>query len=351
MVEQKLLPVTDLRLDPNNPRLPSYVDTSDEEQIFEFLAKSSAIDELVSAIGTNDYFASEPLIGVVEDDEVVIVEGNRRLTALKILGGDVFEGMPKKLQSIVDDAAFHPESVPVDLYPARVDVLTYLGNKHIAGVKPWGALAKARYVKQLFENFGGVGGYQDRVKRVARSIGSRSDFIARSLKALEAYEVAEEQEFFGLDGVDETSVKFSLLSTALDYEGVQDFVYEDADVPFDERTLIQENLRKLFDWMFAKGANGKTRLGESRNLSKLSQVVASQPALTAFERGFTLEQAYKTTDGIDREFDRLTAAVLSGLREANSIVADVQVTQDRIVDADSIRKQARQLNNHFKDDD
>jgi len=351
MVKQQDMRVSDLLLDPHNPRLPSYVNRDDEQQIFEFLAKSSSIDELVSAIGTNNYFVSEPLIGVMNGQKAVIVEGNRRLTALKILAGEVFEGIPNKLLSIVEEASYRPEIVPVALYDSRDNVLTYLGNKHIAGVKPWGALAKARYVKQLFENFGGDGDYQARVRKVARSIGSRADFIARSLKALEAYEFAEDRAFFQLEGVDEASVKFSLLSTALDYEGIQDFVYEDADVPFDQRKIIHDNLKKIFSWLFEKGADNKTRLGESRNLSKLTQVVSSTQALNSFERGLTLDQAYKTTDGIDIEYDKLATSVLSSLRDANSIVADVQVTNDRRQDAESIVKQAKQLSNHFKDDD
>lgn len=346
-IETKKINVSDLLLDHDNPRLPGYLER-EQDNMFEFLSKTSAIEELVSAIGANGFFDSEPLIGVTHKDDIIIVEGNRRLTALKLLNGKIFDGMSKKLYDAIGNAKIIPSEVSVAIYDTRADVLNYLGNKHIAGVKPWGALAKARYAKQLLDLQPEDNSYQDRIKEIARSIGSRADFLSRALKALDAYELAQKEEFFGLNGVNEETVKFSLLGTALDYEGIQEFVYENTEIEFSDRKFINKHLKELFSWMFEKDETGKTRLGESRNLRELTKVVVSEEGLKKFRQGMSLSQAYKMTDGLAQEYDILATQIQNSLREANSIVADVDVSEDREGTARSIFKQAQQLRNAFE---
>jgi hypothetical protein len=346
-IETKKMNVSNLLLDDDNPRLPGYLDR-EQENMFEFLAKNSAIEELVSAIGANGFFESEPLIGVPHNKSIIIVEGNRRLTALKLLNDETFEGISKKLKDAISYAKHKPAEVSVAIYESRADVLNYLGNKHIAGVKPWGALAKARYAKQLLDLQSTDNSYQERIREVARSIGSRSDFLSRALKALDAYQIAQSNEFFGLIGVDEETVKFSLLGTALDYEGIQDFVYENTEIEFSDRKFITEHLKELFSWMFEKDETGKTRVGESRNLRELTKVVVSAEGLKKFRQGMSLSQAYKMTDGLAQEYDTLATKIQNSLREANSIVADVDVSEEREDTARSIFKQAQQLRNAFE---
>ena len=350
-LDTKPLQVDDLRLDPDNPRLPSSLERT-PEAILQFLAESSSIDELISAIGANGYFDSEPLIGVpTNEGSYIIVEGNRRLTALKLLAGEKIAEPGRRIRDALEIAEYRPEQVPVALYESRTDVLNYLGNKHIAGVKPWGALAKARYARQLFANAPADLEYSEKIRHVARMIGSRSDFIGRALKALDAYNVAESNAFFALKGVDEDTVKFSLLGTALDYEGIQNYVYVDAEKSVDQRELIEEHVKNLFSWMFEKDDRGRTRVGESRNLSQLSKVVAHAGALDSFVKGTSLEQAFRLTDGINEEFDSLTITINSKLRDANSIAAEVDFSDDRLGVLTSIARQARNLRNSFEEND
>jgi len=342
------LHVDDLRLDPDNPRLPTHVNR-DEADMLRFLAESSSIEELISAIGSNGYFGAEPLIGIQDANggRTIIVEGNRRLTALKLLNRVTYEGIPKKVLDAVNSAKERPTSVNVALYETRSDILNCLGNKHIAGVKPWGALAKARYAKQLLDTTPMEDEIGERVRAVAQSIGSRSDFISRSIKAYEAYQYAEKRGFFGLQTVNEETVKFSLLGTALDYDGIQQFVYDDVDIDFDSRTFKEAHLKELFSWMFEKTDKGKTRLGESRNLKELSKVVASEEGLRLFRTGVSLDQAFRLTDGIEQDYDSLSSTIYESLREANSIVADVKRSDQRFDMARSIVKQSIQLRNAF----
>ena len=338
-----------LEFDKENPRLPSYIDR-EQKTIFKFLAETASINELASSIGQQGFFSGEPLIGVYTggEENVCVVEGNRRLAALKLLSGDKFENMSKGLSNLVEEAHHKPTKVPIAIYENRNDVLNYLGNKHIAGVKPWGSLAKARYIKQLFEMSYGSKNSQKRVKIVAKSIGTRSDMIRKSLQGLEIYECAEEKDFFNLEGVDETRVKFSILTTALGYKEFQDFVYESSQKDFLNRKLKENELKELFKWLFQCQDNGKTMLGESRNLKKLAYVIASDEGLKKFRNGLTLEQAFALTNGINAQYDSVATEIKSRLQTANSIVADVDKTNVRLEDARSILRQAERLSSTFE---
>lgn len=343
------LNIEDLELDPENPRLPRHV-RRDQDQMLEFLARSSSIDELMSAIAENGFFGGETLIAVKRGNKYVVVEGNRRLTALRLLQGKEYEGISKRVCEIRDAAKNKPSSVPVSVYESRNEVLNYLGNRHIAGVKQWGALAKARYIQMLFNETGEKLSFSERCRLVAKTIGSRSNFISKSMRAMKLYDIAENSDFFDHEELDEDKVKFSLLSTAVDYEGIKTFLYNAApeDEPEDDAEPDFDHLKQLFEWMFVKNGD-RPALGESRNISKLSKVLLHSNALKEFENGATLEQAYLLTEGVNEDFDKTLYDIQNGLRDANSLVADVDKTDRRIDLVQSVFRQAKTLNRSMED--
>lgn len=347
------LDIEPLILDPDNPRLPNFVGR-EQGVILEYLTRSSAVDELIDAIGENGYFADEPIIGVREHDGgvVTIVEGNRRLTALKLLARyrdysdediDKETTLPAKVRNSLKAAKHHPETVPVAIHTARESVLVYLGNKHIAGVKPWGSLAKAKYVQQLMDQpqFQD-GNFSERVRNVARSIGSRSDYIKRALRALQAYNDARDHDYFGLQGLTEDKVKFSRLSSALDYSGIISFATGE-DEPEYPVAYNMDELRDLFKWLFVEDDDGNTVVGDTRNLRQLSNVLEKPEALMAIRRGKTLTAAYRMTSSLGADFDKMLSDALTNLQSANAIAPEIDASEPRIDDANALFKQARAL--------
>ena len=79
------LPVKELRFDPKKPRLPSRIDSTNEQEIFDFMIRRGNVVELMGAIGEEGYFAGEPLLVVKAENEEIydVVEGNRRLAAVR----------------------------------------------------------------------------------------------------------------------------------------------------------------------------------------------------------------------------------------------------------------------------
>ena len=87
--ERRDLPVADLLLDPENPRLPEDLQGADQPELLRYLNDETVLEEIIRSLNDNGFFEHEPLIAY-EDDELegyVVLEGNRRLAALKVLLG------------------------------------------------------------------------------------------------------------------------------------------------------------------------------------------------------------------------------------------------------------------------
>ncbi|OWK69212.1 hypothetical protein [Pedobacter sp. AJM] len=77
--------VSSLHLDINNPRIKYRGIPLNQTQIIDFLIKSEKVYELAKKISEEGYFVGEAPIICIENDKKVVLEGNRRTAALKIL--------------------------------------------------------------------------------------------------------------------------------------------------------------------------------------------------------------------------------------------------------------------------
>jgi ParB-like chromosome segregation protein Spo0J len=134
--------------------LPESLDRSQEAMI-DYIAASTSIEELMEAIAENDFFPGEPLIVVPVEkgsDQYYVLEGNRRLTTVKLLNDPKECSNPgERMHNISTVARYKPKELPVVIRESRSEVLPYLGFRHITGVKQWEPLVKARYIEQLFD--------------------------------------------------------------------------------------------------------------------------------------------------------------------------------------------------------
>jgi hypothetical protein len=328
-------------LDHENPRLPESVKRTQESMI-DYIAETTSIEELMQAIGENGYFPGEPVIAVPHEtkrDKLVVVEGNRRLTALKLLQDPNACSSPgARIREISSEARHTPKTVPVVIRPSRADVLPYLGFRHITGVKQWEPLAKARYIEQLFELTSKDLPPKKRYGEVARAIGSRRDHIKRNLDALAVYKEMKDNDFYDIEGLDEESIKFSVLSTALADDRIGVFVgisIKDEDDGFQPRDPIVDGdalkpaeVFELTHWLFEKDSKGKTKVGESRNLRYLAAVLDNPKAIAAFRNNAPLKIAYQLTVDSTLDFVELLFNAEGALTEAAGMVANVAYTED-----------------------
>ncbi len=82
---EKNVSVTSLVLDTRNPRIPAASRRVKERDVIAHLIEHDKVYELAQAITEQGFFPTEILIGLEEGGKKVILEGNRRLAALKLL--------------------------------------------------------------------------------------------------------------------------------------------------------------------------------------------------------------------------------------------------------------------------
>ncbi|HSH62411.1 MAG TPA: ParB N-terminal domain-containing protein [Acidimicrobiales bacterium] len=294
----QMLPLAALEFDPENPRLPRGVDTSDFSEVLEWMLRDASLVELMGSIGGQGYFAGEPVLvcPARTGGKLLVVEGNRRLAATLLLNNPSLAPVRKhSVEEAAAQADQRPQELPAIVFPLREEILNYLGYRHVTGVKQWTPLAKARYLAQLRERAKRSG--QDGTDRqLALLIGSRSDYVRKLLTGLEVYDHIVNRDFYDLKGVDEESISFAVLTTALSYERIAEWVGVRAKGERSQVKLDDKNLKRLVDWTFRELPNRKTVVGESRNLKKLAAVVASPRAVKALLEGRTLDEAALFTD-------------------------------------------------------
>jgi len=160
------VPLEDLLLDPNNFRFrqpgPS-VDIA-ESRFAESRVQANAIErlkadgvaELKRSISENGFVPVERIVvrtldvtpGDAGRQLYVVVEGNRRTAALKLLQEDNAGGVDLDAQLVADFSA-----VPVLLATDATedDLLAIMGIRHVGGPKEWGGYQSALLVYQLME--------------------------------------------------------------------------------------------------------------------------------------------------------------------------------------------------------
>jgi hypothetical protein len=135
----KSLPIEDLRLDLNNPRIAEA--TSQREALQKIIddqdAKLVALAESIIEDGLNPMDRFLVIASPDEAGKYVVIEGNRRLTAIKVLrnpavltGMDVRASVQKRLEALA--AAFDSTAIePLDCFEvaAREDGAMWIGPR------------------------------------------------------------------------------------------------------------------------------------------------------------------------------------------------------------------------------
>jgi hypothetical protein len=263
------------------------------------MLRDASIIELMGSIGEKGYFPGEPIL-VVEDKSKEgsyrVVEGNRRLCAVKLLlNPDIAQIRRKSVHEASASSSQKPEKLPVLIFNDRSEILGYLGYRHVTGIKQWEPLAKAKYLSQFKETLI-TAEPSDQYRTLAKIIGSRSDYVARLLTGLALYEQIEENGFFGIMSLSADDIDFSLLTTALSYSNIVSFLGLPNSSNPSLPGLKKESLKELTEWMFERIGEGRTRLGESRHLKALNAVVIYEKALESFRSGRPLKEAELLTE-------------------------------------------------------
>lgn len=292
--ELKLVNINDINLDLENPRVPLSIrrqdstKSSDEvnQDILEYLIKTSSLTELMLSIGENGFFSGEALLLIKDPgdtEKYIVIEGNRRVSALKLLHNPELATISvNKIKEASELAEEKPVKIPSIVFSNRDEILKYLGYRHITGIKNWKALEKARYMHTMYQKIKQPSIEDNDVyQEIAKSIGSQRSYVKRILEAFELYSYIEQNDFFNITGLNDQNFHFVNLSDSLNKENIANFLRvdnRDKDASFNI-----DNLKEWTEWIFKENAEGGTRLkGTSSDLKDLDLVLSNPKALKLF---------------------------------------------------------------------
>lgn len=134
-LEQQELLQSELKFYPENPRIYSWLTTENptQKEIEELLKSKDYVKELKNSISTNGGLI-EPVLVVEKEGEKVVLEGNSRLAAYRILAG----------QDPIKWARIKCSILPSDITDAEIFLL--LGQLHIIGKTDWSLFDQAGYL-------------------------------------------------------------------------------------------------------------------------------------------------------------------------------------------------------------
>lgn len=340
-----------LDFDPENPRFPPEIASGKSEELIERFIRDERLLEIITSIADQGYFEGEPLLVVPNgDDRYFVIEGNRRLAALKLLNGLIKAPEGRiSVEEACENATYRPSEIPCLIFKNSDQILRYLGFRHITGIKSWSSLQKARYLKRMRDTFYKDYSGKEQLTRLAREIGSRQDYVGQMLATLNVYEHAEKNGFYNVDGLHPQEIDFSVLSTAFSYNNIAEYIGLENRQDIDGKSIDDENLKNLLTWMFVAKSNQKSILGESRNLKRLAAVVESPDAISLLIKEGNLGLAYELSAGPAQALNLALKNVEKRLKDAWEWLPMIELPDDGDEDrADNIRKMAVQLRDAIK---
>ncbi|WP_161867216.1 ParB N-terminal domain-containing protein [Pseudomonas yangonensis] len=323
----KYIPVADLHFDRSNPRLAEYgiEPTTQDSEILQILWDAMDVRELVQSISASGFFPHEAVIAAEEDGKYVVIEGNRRLAAVKVLLSPATadeHGWPvPKLSSEDEDAL---KKIPV-IISDRESAWRYLGFKHVNGPAKWSSYAKAAYIAEIHRK------YKIPLAEIANQIGDRHNTVQRLFRGLMTLEQAEKRGVYDREDRFRQRLSFSHLYTGLDYEGIGSFLNiapkeEETENPVPEDKL--KELGELCVWLYGSKKNKQPPVVESQNpdLRRLNAVVANREAIAALRAGTELSKAFEISRPPAAVFEE---ALLAAKRELTTARANLTTGYDR----------------------
>lgn len=350
--------VEKLLLDEENPRLASGKGADTQRDLLRVLWNEMAVDEVALSIAANGYFPEEPLLAIplnpsekVESKKkFVVVEGNRRLAAVRLLRD---ESLKKEigatdLPSLSQAARAALDTLPVSVYGNRQELWQYFGFRHINGPKPWDAFSKAKYVADVSEQYG------ISLKGIAKSIGDRHTTVVRLYRGYKILDQAEKLGVFNKEDIVRNRFYFSHLYTAADQPDFQKFLGitpEGSLKPHPVPKAKHGELRELFTWLYGSREQKKEPVVRTQHpdLNTLREVISSPPALAALRSGYPLDRSHEISIGDARRFREALIRAKEDLQQAKATVTTGYNGESDLYDAmESIQLIASTVQNEME---
>lgn len=322
-----------LSFDAQNPRLvENQENLPDDRAIQNKLWRTMDVAGLVSSILANGFFESEPLYAIIDGEKYVVIEGNRRLAAVKAIldpasidNGSMEKYIPRITEAIREQLR---TSLPVVLMRDRKEAWRFIGFKHVNGAAKWDSYAKAKYIAQVHDDYGVP------LDEIALQIGDSNRITTKLYQGLMVLDQADAQTEFKKNDVYNNRIFFSHVYTAINYDIVQQYLglslAEVSQTPVPQEKL--PNLEEFMIWVLGSRKQGLPPVVKSQNpgIRQLCGVLKSPTAIQALRNTRDLELAYDMSQEPSDVFHGSLVDSLVSLQKALSKLASYDGSRDML---------------------
>ncbi len=345
--------IEELHLDPRNPRLgrAEVAKGLSQQQVLDIL-KTWSLFELAQSMARQGFWPQEALLVVTEEIDgtpsLVVVEGNRRLAAAKLLLATRDGAAPSAAWSALvknaDPSAIASlESLPCVAADNRQDADAFLGFRHVTGIKEWHPAEKAEFISYLVRDKGMS--YKD----VADTIGSKGKVVGRNFVT---YQILAQLESDGLtEEATALEQRFSVLFLALRNRHVRDFIGLADDLEPDAAVSPiaedhADDLADLIGWMFGTSRRPKI-VKESREVERFAFALSNEKAVKYLRESKLpqLDVAYRLAGGEGADVVDLLESAAYNVEQALSVLQHHADEPEVIEVAKRLARDIRQVAN------
>lgn len=218
----RFISVEKLELDKENPRIASKDRNKDDYELLKKMWTSFSLEDLIISINQNGFIPAEPLMVIKKknSDKYIVVEGNRRLSAMILLTNPKYRKDDFFCDRLKPYDIQENTELPCCIFNKREDIQNALAVRHITGIKKWESKEKAEFVINLYNK-------EKDIKIITKIIGSKTNTVGVLIYSylwLEYLIELEEDNNKKKDLENLFENKFSLLNLALGQGNIKKFL-------------------------------------------------------------------------------------------------------------------------------
>jgi hypothetical protein len=340
-IDSQLVEVQNLLFDPSNPRLPSEIGSS-EKEIFRFLVDEIGVEDLLNSIVSSGVIEGDPIIArhAADVGKFYVIEGNRRLAALKLLNGQkIGDGQAEpNVPTVSAEVAASVKQVKVQTGWDDDQLEAYLGYKHVTSTREWTPEAKARFVLERCK-----GDFSsESLSRFAKRLGTTLPTLRRWLIAYLTLQQAQKAGIFDPSQAPRKRY-FGTFYTLLGSREVQKFLALSSE-QLTNTPVPQDHLEKLDEFIgWTIGTTKTPPFVNSRAQQELDAVLASPSGLLHFRNKKNLDAALLYTEYNSGEISAKLLGAAYTIEECLTKIFDVKDDPKVVTAIESLERAMEKL--------
>ena len=304
-----------LRLDRQNPRLAQYdlSDVNTEEEITTFIYDHLAGKNIAASITAGGYFPQEPLTVTHEQGQTVVLDGNRRVAALRTL----INTNPPKLPPDIRDSLQEIPAFVTD----RESHWRHALKTHVQPPLAWSTYARGQFIQKLHQ------GSHITPEQITDQAFNRQSEPAYYMESIQVLQQAEATQPFHRNQV-HTHFSITWLHSALKEPNIREFIgftrtplFKKDPVPVQK----QDNLAELLGWLYGTAHSQPNIVhNHDTDLADLNRVLAHPKALKQLRETRALHPTIETIGTPESRFESALWKARQELHRAETALSETK---------------------------